>query len=218
MDARYEIFREQSNLQHQVQTIQEKVDFARRKLAELTSSPSRTEQDAVLVVDRGGAGGGKVRLNYLVDAASWRPQYKLRAGKEAKEPVRLEYLAAVAQHTGEDWSHVQLVLSTAQPMLNAAPPDLQVLSVTVAPRGAAPAGPRRGGSDVVEEQVKNLRSRAQMDFNAKNPSSGVGLINTAAALDQSWELLNPDAAVKRGCALATREGPSVTYHLGTPLT
>src|SRR5262249_55116667 len=42
--------------------------------------------------------------------------------------------------------------------------------------------------------------------------------NTAAALDQSWELLNPEAAVKRGCSLAFREGPSVVYHLNTRLS
>src|SRR5262249_33677851 len=49
-------------------------------------------------------------------------------------------------------------------------------------------------------------------------SSGAGLVNTAAALDQSFELLNPDAAIKRGCALAVREGPTVTYHLNSKLS
>ena len=44
--------------------------------------------------------------------------------------------------------------------------------------------------------------------NEKKQSSGVGLFNTAAALDQSWELLNPDLALQRGCALAVREGPT----------
>src|SRR5207344_1869618 len=29
--------------------------------------------------------------------------------------------------------------------------------------------------------------------------------------------LNPGLAVERGCALATREGPTVTYHIATPL-
>src|SRR5262249_4798320 len=156
-------------------------------------------------------------LNYLVEGASWRPQYKLRAGKEIKEPVRLEYLAAVTQHTGEDWTGVRLVLSTAEPMLNSAPPDLHTLNVAVKPRAGAPAAQNPSAMDV-EEQIKGLRSKAQKDFNEKKPSSGVGLFNTAAALDQSWELLNPEAAVKRGCALSVREGPSVTYHLNASLT
>ena len=50
---------------------------------------------------------GKVRLNYLVDAAAWRPQYKIRAGKQAKDPVQVEYLAAITQQSGEDWQGVE---------------------------------------------------------------------------------------------------------------
>jgi uncharacterized protein (TIGR02231 family) len=219
IETRAEQFRQLTTLQHQIQTTQEKIDFCKRKLAELTSSPSRTEQDAIIVVDKGNAVAGKVRLNYLVESAAWRPQYKLRASKDSKEPVRLEYLAAVSQHTGEDWTGVNLVLSTAAPMLNSAPPDLQVLNVTVTPRGNAPVTTvQHRGIMELEDQVKSIRGRAQKEFNEKKASSGAGLFNTAAALDQSWELLNPEAAVKRGCALAFKEGPSVTYHLATPLT
>ena len=93
--------------------------------------------DAVIVVDKTNPAPGKVRLNYLVDSASWRPQYKLRAGQGPNDPIQVEYLAAVVQQTGEDWANVKLVLSTAQPMLNAAPPELRTLTVQVVPRGAS---------------------------------------------------------------------------------
>src|SRR5262249_37383341 len=136
MDNRIERSKELVSLQQQVKLNQEKAEFAQRKLSELSAGSRRTEQDAVIVVDKANPAGGKVRLNYLVDAASWRPQYKLRAGKTAKEAVQLEYIAAIIQHTGEDWANVKLVLSTAQPTLNAAPPDLQVLQVTTVARGA----------------------------------------------------------------------------------
>jgi uncharacterized protein (TIGR02231 family) len=216
IESRTQQFKQLVELKHQVQTLQEKSEFAQRKLADLTSAPSRTEQDAVIVVDKTNAAAGKVRLNYLVEGAAWRPQYKLRAGREVKEAVRLEYLAAISQHTGEDWSSVKLVLSTAQPTLNAAPPDLHTLQVAVTPRGKGQVAQQP--ADDLEARVKALRGRAQRDVNEKKQSSGVGLFNTAAALDQSWELLNPEAAVKRGCALAVKEGPSVTYHLATALT
>jgi len=216
-ETRSELVREQVGLQQQVQANQEKAEFTQRKLNELTAGTARTERDAVIVVDKSDAAPGKVRLNYLVDAASWRPQYKLRAGKAVKEPVQLEYLAAVTQHTGEDWGNVKLVLSTAQPMLNGAPPELQTLQVTVVPRGAATVARQTDTMDL-EEQVRNLRTKAQKNFNERKQSSGIGLFNTAAAIDQSWELFNPDAAVKRGCSLALREGPTVTYHLNTRLT
>lgn len=217
IETRVQQFKELTNLKHLGQDQLEKIEFTKRKLAEMTSLPSRTEQDAVISVDKTNAAAGKVRLNYLVEGASWRPQYKLRAGREAKEAVRLEYLAAVTQHTNEAWPNVKLVLSTAQPMLNAAPPDLHALNVTVTPRAGSAVASRPGVMDL-EEQVKNLRGRAQKDINEKKPGSGVSLFNTAAALDQSWELLNPEDAVKRGCALAFKEGPSVTYHLNTTLT
>jgi len=41
-------------------------------------------------VDKANAAGGTIRLNYLVDNASWNPQYKLRADKAGKEQVTLE--------------------------------------------------------------------------------------------------------------------------------
>jgi uncharacterized protein (TIGR02231 family) len=217
MDTRGDKSKELVALQQQQAGLMEKMEFARRKLAELAWDPHRTERDAVLVVDKANAAAGKVRLSYLVDEASWRPQYKVRAGKDAKAPVRLEYLAAVTQHTGEDWGNVQLTLSTAESTLNSAPPDLQVLQVTVVPAAKAPP-PGRAAEAELEEQVCNLRAKARQDFNQRKLATGVGLFNTAAALDQSWELLNPEAAIKRGCALANSEGPSVTYALNSRLT
>jgi hypothetical protein len=100
----------------------------------MTAGTSKTERDAVIVVDKTNNGPGKVKLNYLVGAATWHPAYKLRAGKDIKDAAQLEYLAAVTQQTGEDWGSVNLTLSTAQPMLNAAPPDLKVLAVNVVPK------------------------------------------------------------------------------------
>ncbi|HEX5272402.1 MAG TPA: mucoidy inhibitor MuiA family protein, partial [Gemmataceae bacterium] len=217
METRGEKSKELVALQQQQQGLTEKMEFARRKLAELAWDPHRTERDAVIVVDKANAAAGKVRVSYLVDEAAWRPEYKVRAGKDAKAPVRLEYLAAVTQHTGEDWGNVELVLSTAQSTLNSAPPDLQVLQVTVVPAGKAPQ-PGRAAAEELAEQVCNLRAKARQDFNQRKLATGVGLFNTAAALDQSWELLNPEAAIKRGCALATREGPSVSFALAPRLT
>ncbi len=215
-ESRVETMRELVALKQQVQANQEKAEAAQKRLAALTSGVARIENDAIIVVEKANAAAGKVRLNYLVDHAAWHPQYKLRAGKNAQDLVQLEYLAAVEQRTGEDWTNVKLVLSTAQPMLNAAPPELQTLQVTVVPKGTVTT--IRPDEMAVEQEIKNLRSQAQRSFNEKKQSSAVGLVNTAAAREQSLELFNPEAAVKRGCMLATREGPTVTYHLATQLS
>jgi uncharacterized protein (TIGR02231 family) len=217
METRAAKAKEIVGLQNEMALNKEQLEFAHRQLRELTAGAAKEERDAVIVVDKTDAAAGKVRLNYLVSSASWLPKYKIRAGKTEKEPLQLEYLAAVVQHTGEDWSGVKLVLSTAQPMLNATPPDLAVLNVTTVAAGSRQMAANPGPQDL-QEQVKNLRSQAQKEFNEKKSSAGAGLFNTAAALDQSWELLNPDAAMKRACSFSSKEGPSVTYHLAPRLT
>jgi hypothetical protein len=136
MDGRTEKSKDIVGIKQQIQDNAEKLEFVGRKLRELTAGSSKTEQDAVIVVEKTAAGPAVVRLNYLVDAAAWRPLYKVRAGKLPKDPVQVEYLAAVVQQTGEDWAGVTVTFSTAQPMLNAAPPELKMLAVAVMPRTA----------------------------------------------------------------------------------
>jgi hypothetical protein len=144
MEGRSEKTKEMVALQHKIQDNQEQIEYAQRKLREMTAGSSKTEFDAVIVVDKTNAAAGKVKLNYLVDAAAWRPQYKLRAGNTMKDAVQVEYLAAIIQQTGEDWQGVEMRLSTAQPMLNATPPELKMLAVAVVPKttlaATAPAG------------------------------------------------------------------------------
>src|SRR5262249_35847468 len=101
MDTRAEKALAQVELEQKIQANPEATALATREPSERTAGASRTERDAVIVVDRTDAGPGvkAVRLNYLVSAATWRPQYRLRAAGE-KDPVQLEYLAAVEQQTG----------------------------------------------------------------------------------------------------------------------
>jgi hypothetical protein len=100
MEARGDKSAEQVSQQQKLQANTEATEFATRELADLTSGSSRTERDAVIVVDKAGP-AGKVRLNYLVTSATWRPQYRFRAGAE-KDPVQLEYLAAIEQQAQQE--------------------------------------------------------------------------------------------------------------------
>ena len=233
MDQRSEKSKELVALQQQLQANSEQTEFAKRQLHELSAGSSKTEHDAVIVVDKTNAAAGKVRLNYLVDSAFWRPQYKLRGTNRDKEPAQLEYLAAIVQQSGEDWSHVNLILSTAQPMLNAAPPELKMLEVTVVPRASAPGqpGPGREGfagfapnstPEVISQQAQSLRGKAQTAYNFKNTVDGSNFYNEAAALEQQRDLLQTrdEVLAKKGRLgrSAADEGPSVTYHLRSKLS
>jgi hypothetical protein len=141
------------------------------------------ERDAVIVVDREAGAGGTIRLNYLADAASWRPQYKLRAGGP-KDPVKVDYQAAVTQQTGEDWGGVDLTLSTAQPMLNAAPPDLRRLEVALVARASLPAGTSATAAPARPGDGGKGGAMAPMGdpMSASSPDGGKGLADKARAL------------------------------------
>jgi hypothetical protein len=234
MDSRGEKSTAMVGLRQQIQDNQEQVQFTQRKLQDLAAGSNKIERDAVIVVDKRDGAAAKVRLNYLVDSASWRPQYKLRADKDEKKAVNIEYLAAVVQQSGEDWGNVRLSLSTAQPMLSALPPDLKVLEVAVMPRGANnPANPMLTGKGVLDMNANKelnmkalgLRNQAVQSYqkDAKK-SSGDVFLNDAAALEQTTDLLTAVEEFKkqrdaqRVMRVAGGEGPSITYELASALS
>jgi Domain of unknown function (DUF4139)/N-terminal domain of unknown function (DUF4140) len=227
MESRAEKSKELVGLQQQLVTNQEQLEFVKRQLQDLTAGTSKVERDAVIVVDKATSAPSKVRLNYLVDSAAWRPQYKLRADKNDKGTVLVEYLAAVVQQTGEDWSGVAITLSTAAPTLNAAPPDLHTLEVAVMPRGSAapmPTGINQPNKMEFAEQGKKLRGQVQQEYLTKNPGNAALIANQAAAIDATWQLLYCSreeilATMKgRGGRDPSDEGPSVTYHIPTRIS
>ncbi len=235
MDGRSEKSKELITLQQTLDDNKEKAEFLIRKLRDMTAGSVKVEQDAVIVVDKTNAEPGKVKLNYLVSAAAWRPQYKLRAGNDLKEPVQVECLAAIIQQTGEDWQGVNVTLSTAQPMLNASPPDLKMLAVAVVPKGANPAPSGKPGvvnnpgfgqyaaggrgdnqtiqnpaglasAKQLEETANKLRSEAQTELNKKNADVGNDIWNYAGALDQACDLvLGPEEKLAKGVQVRTTQ-------------
>ncbi|MFO0797906.1 MAG: DUF4139 domain-containing protein [Gemmataceae bacterium] len=206
--------------------------FAKRLLGEKSGGVVRTERDAVITIDKKAGAAATVKLNYLVSNANWRPIYKLRAGTKDKDAVTLEYLAAIEQQTGEDWSGVNLTLSTAQPLLNAAPPDLRVLAVSVGGPGLAMSGPEPkamppGASGAgggmpsasaiardLEKQAKGQRAAAAENYRQNKDDVAAKLTNDAAAVEQFCDLFLDDPAAKGVPGAATpREGPSVAYRV-----
>jgi hypothetical protein len=218
MDQRADKAKELVILREQKRQLDIQRNFLNRKMAELGNGSGRMERDAVVVVDRDGGKGGQVRLNYLVGAVTWRPEYKLRAGKD-NEDVKVDCLAGLRQQSGEDWTQVHLTLSTAQPMLNAAPPELAMLAPVLVARGT-PGGPPMptsssapepffatgggrpgdgmgkagfgGGFKDLEDKANQLRSQAVLNYRAGG-AKGVGeatrQLNEAAAFEQNAELM-----------------------------
>lgn len=98
------------------------LDAARRELREIHQASGRQTVAAVVSVSAREAGRAAIRLRYLVQGASWEPAYDARADLDRGE-LRLSYAAMVRQSTGEDWSNVDLTLSTARPSIGASVSD-----------------------------------------------------------------------------------------------
>ena len=207
-----------------IQANAEATAFAQRQLQELAAGSSRTEIDAVIVVDKANAPAGAVRLNYLVGAATWKPLYRLRAAGEG-DPVALEYQAAIEQQSGEDWTDAGVTLSTALPSLSAALPELLPLEINavadeIAAGASAGEGPIPGGLTVEQnrDRARFFRGRAQQEMAGADSKAGGALLNHAAALDQAAELLAKGDQDEGARPASPAGGPSVTHHLSGRLT
>ena len=224
-DSRAKLIKDEVKLKQSIDADKERIAFLTRQLQEKSGGVSRTERDAVIVVDKK-AGAATIKLNYLVSNATWKPQYKLRAGTKVNEPVIVEYLAGVIQQTGEEWTNVNLILSTAQPLLNAAPPDLRILEVAVGTPGqpGLPMGPGAAASGAVlkdlEDRSKMLRSESAQNYSEKKSEAAAKQQNDAAAIEQFRDLLcSKEEMVKGGLGdNLLGDGPSVTYRLKNKLT
>ncbi|SIO40824.1 conserved hypothetical protein [Singulisphaera sp. GP187] len=160
----------QTELHQQLLANTEGAEFTKRQLTEMSAGSSRVERDAVIVVHKTRPDAGTVRLGYLVGAADWSPQYRLRGGAD-DAPVRIECLAAVVQQTGEAWSDVRVTLSTARPSLDAAPPELLPLKMNIAE--TVNSGPIASRDDRSMRIAEELGKLIDLPFKEETPLEDV---------------------------------------------
>jgi len=101
---------------HQARQQQKRLEQELKALiAERDSSASLRGHTAIVTVTLAAERAGKIRLRYQVNGPSWSPGYRASLDSSTAS-VRLERLALVEQHTGEDWRDVPLLLSTGRPL------------------------------------------------------------------------------------------------------
>ena len=92
-------------------------------------------RDVLVSVEAASAGAANVSLTYLTKGAGWTPAYEARldtGDKDKKPSLALTRRALVAQRTGEDWSNVQLSVSTVRAERGAAAPEPQTQRLALA--------------------------------------------------------------------------------------
>ncbi len=175
---------------------QRELEVARSKLNK-AGGATRTQREAIVELAVAEDGDVEVTLGYLVSSANWSPRYDVRGDLDAGT-VAVEYGAQVFQQSGEDWTDVTLVLSTAQPSQSANPPTINPVYVDV----HVPPPPREVGR--------------KLDYRTRGggaPASSTGMEMELIAEDSldSMYFYSQDAQVQGG-------GSSVTFTLPRRMT
>lgn len=109
--------------------LQRQLHVLQSNQAKLLSETKSQVKDVVVKVNLPKAEIVKVNLTYVTNGASWTPIYDARFNSKERK-LSLNYLANVAQQTGEDWLGVKLTLSTAKPSFSGTIPNLTPWKVT----------------------------------------------------------------------------------------
>jgi uncharacterized protein (TIGR02231 family) len=171
--------------------VQRELDLLREREVYLGASSERMERRVEVRLACPREGRVHVELQYVVGGAGWTPSYEARAD-EAGGRVELSTFATVRQSSGEDWSGVRLVLSTARPRANATPPELTPLELSAQERP-----PER--KVLARRDEYRERTRAQ----APAPAETQGVMSTASQ-GLSVQLLVPELAQVPGDGTAMR--------------
>jgi len=179
----------------------EAADAGREELAEdLARAEARlaalrgpdADRGALVIAVQGQGQPARIRITSLTDRASWQPVYDLSLQrKEGK--LRLDRGLLVRQDTGEDWRGVHLVLSTARPMDQSAPSELQPDFPRIADPGA------------------KLYSRSAA------PMAEAAMDSAALeSMERAYPAAAPEPGIA-GSALAGLVGETVVYDYPTPV-
>lgn len=103
--------------------VQEGLAKAREALAAL---PARdTDYTALSVAIEAAAPGESVMtVTHYISGAGWRPYYEVDLTRQGNASLTLDRSVLVTQYSGEDWTGIDLTLSTSRPSDQAAPSQL----------------------------------------------------------------------------------------------
>lgn len=102
--------------------LRREMEALQRKLDALISSREKKRLTAVIRVEASAETTATLMLEYIIQEASWLPQYELRLKGDS---LHLSYSALITQYSGEDWEGIDLKLSTASPVAINAIPELR---------------------------------------------------------------------------------------------
>ena len=124
-------FAEQRKVVKDRADIQNKIDALQRQIRQIAPVSRRSVKNIVVEVQVATAGEVRLLPVYVVTGARWYPQYDVRVSTESQD-VELGYHGFIQQNTGEDWTNVDVSLSTARPDVGGVKPELFPWYLTIA--------------------------------------------------------------------------------------
>ncbi len=152
LTARADLFPAQKALAN----AQEALDNARAAFDTLPSADMEYTALSVAIT-AATAGDQTITVTQYVGGASWRPFYDLNLTRDGGDALALRRSILVTQYTGEDWSGVDLTLSSSTPSQQAAPsalwPDLRQITAAVDPEAELSRKSLAGSDDARTDMV-----------------------------------------------------------------
>lgn len=143
----------QLEAEEEIASLQKKIDAAQKQLSEISSRLQRVTKTLLIDLDVQRGGDVALTASYVVFNARWYPQYDVRASRDAASPTAdIEYRGAIQQSTGEDWTNVDLALSTARPDIGGVKPELQPWFVAEAQPVTIQPFMRRNGAAMMKTE------------------------------------------------------------------
>lgn len=218
---REELAQRQLTLDEEATQLREELTLAQRKLGELASGSTKTVREALVFLEKKNPGNGTLTLSYLVGGAGWSPTYNVR-GNRKDGKAAIEYSAIIRQTSGEDWTGIELTLSTASPALSAEGPALAPFKVALGgqiggQQANMPPSPAQNKADF--GQIQRELKQAQMgQQKAKDLAGNLDQnwkMNVAANRYQALELSNDEDVLRDMQMQASMnfDEPSVSYRL-----
>lgn len=94
------------------------------EMNEIYSQTNKTFSQVTVSINCDASIKSDLDFSYYIPSAGWEPQYDFRV-EDISKPLSIVYNADVYQSSGEDWNNVDITLSTSNPSLTGAAPELR---------------------------------------------------------------------------------------------
>ncbi|MEN8122166.1 MAG: mucoidy inhibitor MuiA family protein [Bacteroidota bacterium] len=108
----------------QIRKIEIKKQAIKKQLVELNSKKEKPVGEVWVLVNTDKEAETDFSVEYFISGAGWKPKYDIRTESVSK-PAILTYKADIFQNTDDDWTNVELILSSANPSLGGTKPELK---------------------------------------------------------------------------------------------